>query len=125
MSHLVAWFEIPTLNLERAMAFYETVLGASFDKTEIATGFAMASFRGSEIGTGGALVWGPDFGYEPSNEGALIYITSAEPLGIVLARVEDAGGQVHRDLYSLGDNGFAAVVLDCEGNRIALHGWTP
>jgi predicted enzyme related to lactoylglutathione lyase len=105
------------------MDFYRAVLGVDFDVREIDTGFRMAAFGGSGVGQGGALVWGPEFGYYPSDEGALLYFAAQEPLSIVVGRVDDAGGQVLRDPFGLGGNGFAALLLDCEGNRIALHGW--
>lgn len=105
------------------MAFYEAVLGVLFEVQELAPGFLMARFVGGRLGgAGGALVWGPAHGYEPSSEGSLLYFAVNERLSDVLARVDDAGGEVLIPPYGLGTNGYAAVLLDCEGNRIALHG---
>jgi predicted enzyme related to lactoylglutathione lyase len=37
------------------------------------------------------------------------------------ARVEGAGGRVHRPRMSIGEYGFIGLVLDTEGNMIGLH----
>ena len=38
-----------------------------------------------------------------------------------IAQVRKLGGSVLQDAHPLGPHGWRAVVIDCEGNRIALH----
>jgi predicted enzyme related to lactoylglutathione lyase len=42
-------------------------------------------------------------------------------LGTPLSRVEAAGGSVVMPKTSIGENGYMAIFLDTEGNRVALH----
>lgn len=117
MHNAINWFEIPVADIERAAAFY----GAIFDtKLEINYGqdFASAMFPHNG-GVGGGLVAGE--GYTPNPQGALIYLNANPDLSVVLNRVKAAGGQVIQSKTSIGENGFFALILDSEGNRIALH----
>ncbi|MDX1614586.1 MAG: VOC family protein [Candidatus Promineifilaceae bacterium] len=118
----IYWFEIPVEDIERATAFYNTVLDAdmkAMDLTEsIGTVVAMIPDRG---GVGGMLVQGKAQGYIPSQEGALLYLNVAEPLDGVLARVEEAGGNVLLPKTSLGEHGWTAWIADTEGNRVGLR----
>ncbi|MEM1233786.1 MAG: VOC family protein, partial [Pseudomonadota bacterium] len=72
MTNPVYYFEIPVLDLERAIAFYQTVLGASFERKTV-DGHEMAFFQSddSQPGASGALAQGD--GYTPSLNGCLIY----------------------------------------------------
>jgi uncharacterized protein len=119
----VSWFEIPVSDMKRAVRFYETVF--DFKLTlQVFGQLEMAWFPGSENGRGsnGSLVLHKDF-YKPSHDGTLIYFTS--PSGDVVneeKKVEKAGGKIlfHKKLIS-ENFGYMSVVLDSEGNRIAVH----
>ena len=39
----------------------------------------------------------------------------------MLDRVEGAGGKVVMPKTSIGENGFMALFLDTEGNKVGLH----
>ena len=69
------WFEIPVLDMERAIKFYETVLGYQLVREQMGDQ-VMAWFPWVEnsIGSGGSLVLHPD--YKPSQDGVLLYITA-------------------------------------------------
>ena len=73
-------------------------------------------------GSSGALVKN-EKEYKPSKEGTLIYFTSPSgDLSNELSRVEKAGGKILIKKKKIGgDNGFMAVILDTEGNRVAMH----
>ena len=118
MSSALNWFEIPVNDIARAAAFYGAVLGKTFEASETAPGFRMAEFP-SDDGIAGALVQGE--GYVPSAAGSIIYLSVAEDLNLALARVRPAGGRVLMPKSPIGDGGFAAYVLDTEGNRVGLH----
>lgn len=49
-------FEIPVNNLDRAQAFYETVLGASLRREAMGPGQTLAVLPYTEPGVGGALI---------------------------------------------------------------------
>jgi predicted enzyme related to lactoylglutathione lyase len=60
-------------------------------------------------------------GYVPSDNGVVIYINGGDDLSHQLARVEPAGGKIIMPKTNIGENGFMALFLDTEGNRIAFH----
>lgn len=122
-SNVVGWFEIPVTDIDRAIKFYETILGISLSRNKMGP-LDMAWFPWVEggIGAAGSLVCNEDF-YRPSTDGTLVYLNSpAGDLSVELARVEDAGGKilVPRTLIK-EDIGYMAVFLDTEGNRVAFH----
>jgi uncharacterized protein len=63
----------------------------------------------------------PEF-YKPSADGALIYLNENPDLQLVLNRVEAAGGTIISPKKMIAPYiGYMALILDSEGNRIALH----
>lgn len=121
--NVVGWFEIPTLNMDRAIAFYEAVFGFSLQRQPVGDlDMAWFPWVENEIGSGGALVYQPDY-YKPADNGILIYFTAfSGDLANELARVELAGGQVLLPKTLIADDiGYMAWIADTEGNRIALH----
>jgi uncharacterized protein len=82
-------------------------------------GYSMALFP-SDNGIGGAIVVGE--GSTPSATGTLVYLNAGKDLAPVLGRVEEAGGRVilGKTLIS-EDDGYFALFIDSEGNKLALH----
>src|SRR5215831_8204993 len=119
MAHAINWFEIPAKNFERAKAFYEAVLNVKMVTPFPDMKYAMfpANMGNGEIG--GGLV--EETGYEPSHAGSLIYLNGGEDLSGPLSRVESAGGKIVIPKKSIGPNGFMAMFIDTEGNRVAFH----
>jgi len=122
-NNAVGWFEIPVSDMERAMVFYEKVLDLKMQRMQMGP-LDMAWFPWTETGAGspGSLVYHADF-YKPSTDGVLIYLTAhSGDLNNELGRVEDAGGKVLQPKTKISDEyGFMALILDSEGNRVALH----
>jgi len=122
-SNIVGWFEIPVVNMERAMKFYETVLDIKLSRNQMGP-LDMAWFPWVDEGKGsaGSLVCHPDF-YKPSSDGVLIYLTTqAGDMRIELDRIEPAGGKIIHPRKLIAEGyGYMAVFIDTEGNRIALH----
>ena len=58
---------------------------------------------------------------QPSAQGPLLYFNCQGRLDLAVAAVEAKGGKVLKPKHPIGPYGFRAVVLDSEGNRIALH----
>jgi hypothetical protein len=119
------WFEIPVADLDRAQAFYETVLAASLHREPMGPGITLAVFpfeRGA--GVGGCL-FRADHGPKPSADGALVYLDASPSLDATLARVEAAGGRILLSRTELPEGlGAFAHIADPEGNRVGLHAMT-
>ncbi|UTW57396.1 VOC family protein [Kordiimonas sp. SCSIO 12603] len=119
MINPVGYFEIPVLDMERAVSFYSTVFDYHFTPA-VVDGHEMALFphlEGKE-GITGALAKGD--AYIPSKNGSLIYFNT-DNIKDSLKRVVQAGGAVLYGRKSIGELGFVAEFEDSEGNRIALH----
>jgi len=117
MRDLLSWFEIPVLDIERAANFYGAIFATKLEINR-GDGFSSALFPHEGI-LGGGLVAGE--GYLPNPQGSLLYLNANPDLNVILKRIKAAGGQVIKSKTDLGENGFFALFLDTEGNRIALH----
>ena len=111
------WFDIPVADLDRAAAFYRAVLKIDVQKQEF-DGFAFC-FLAHDEGNGGCLV--PGAGEISSTGGILVYLNVDGRIRDAIAQVEQRGGKVMEPVHAIGPHGFRAVVLDSEGNRVALH----
>ena len=111
------WFDIPVADLDRAATFYGGVLGISVEKSQF-DNFSFAVLQHDD-GNGGCLI--PDAGAVASNGGVLLYMNVDGRMREAVARVPALGGKVVEPVRAIGPHGYRAVVLDSEGNRIALH----
>jgi hypothetical protein len=112
---LIAWFEIPVSDLDRATRFYEAVFGRPLNRERI-DGYDMAMFAGAD-GPEGALVKGD--AYVPGKAGPILYFRVSD-VDSVLKRASAAGGRILYPKKDIGPNGWVAEFEDSEGNRIAL-----
>jgi uncharacterized protein len=121
--NVAGWFEIPVIDMDRAVKFYENVLDIRLERNQMGPlDMAWFPYVDNSIGSGGSLVCHPGY-YKPSADGILIYLTS--PSGNIeteLQRVESNGGKivVPRKLIAEGF-GYMGAFIDTEGNRVALH----
>lgn len=120
--HAISWFEIPTADINRAQKFYETIFGISMITMDLPN-IQMRMFPIEDpMNIGGALVYNKDFYKPSSSDGPLIYLNGNPDVQNILDKVEGAGGQVVVPKTEISpDYGHMAVLLDTEGNRIALH----
>lgn len=119
MNNPLRWFEIPTVDLERATAFYEHTFAITL-RRENCGGNPLSIFPYAEPSPGGALVSMPQLA--PRDNGTLIYLDGGDDLSAVLARIPAAGGKVVMEKTDLGDGiGHIALFIDCEGNRVGIH----
>lgn len=123
--NIVGWFEIPVLDMDRAVRFYETVFEIKLDRRQLGP-LEMAWFPWVEggMGSSGSLVRS-EF-HKPSDEGVRIYFTAFSGDVVVEAgRVAAAGGEVLMPRTQISEDiGYMAMVRDTEGNRICLHSRT-
>jgi uncharacterized protein len=96
MKNAISWFEIPSLNLEKAAE-----------------------------GVGGALICGPTAPVTTTStgHGVLIYLySSAHSIDVLLQRAVNAGGSVAMPRTALPPGmGFMASIFDLDGNKVGLH----
>lgn len=116
----VGWFDLYVSNMDRAVAFYESVLQQVLSPIGDPTGETRMMGFPTEMaayGAGGALVQSPDG--RPGPGGTMIYF-SVSDCAIEASRVPAAGGRVVRPKFSIGEFGWVALCQDTEGNLFGL-----
>ena len=118
MQDQINWVDMPVIDLDRAAAFYSAVLN---NKVEIQSfeNFKFGLLPHAQTNVSGCLV--PSTADKISTIGALIYFNVNGRLTDALMRVTENGGEVIEDKTALDPHRFKAIILDSEGNRIALH----
>ena len=116
----ITWFEIYVEDLARAKFFYESVFDCSLIQEKTDGTFEAYRFPGQMPGNGamGSLMKHPM--RKPSLEGTMIYF-HCDDCQIQSELVKKNGGQVFRAKWSIGQDGFIAIIGDTEGNAIGLH----
>ncbi|MGH8428419.1 MAG: VOC family protein [Gammaproteobacteria bacterium] len=122
MQNQFVWVDIPVANLDRALRFYSAVLGSEV---------TMQSFSGVNFGllpheeqsVSGCLVESND--NKPSQTGPLVYLNVDGRMDIALSAVRENDGKVVQNSHQIGEHGYRAVVIDSEGNKVALHSAKP
>ncbi len=120
----VVWFEIYVQDMQRARAFYEAVFQCQLETLASpegeAQGMQMLSFPGdmSTMGASGALV---KMDGAPAGGGGTLVYFACEDCAVEQGRAVQAGGQVIKPKFSIGQYGHCALVIDTEGNAIGLH----
>ncbi|WP_283687525.1 VOC family protein [Dysgonomonas sp. Marseille-Q5470] len=119
MKKQVAFFEIPSVDFNRAVKFYELVLGISFNAMDF--GHEKMAFFPEESGKcPGAISYTPDF--NPSKDGVLISF-SVESIETSLDNVVKSGGKriIPKTKIEAERVGYFATFIDSEGNSIGLY----
>ncbi|WP_165155811.1 VOC family protein [Parabacteroides sp. ZJ-118] len=118
MKNLIAFFEIPATDFDRAVDFYQSIFGMELAQSACGNE-KMACFvqDGQAVG---ALSHAP--GFRPSADGVLIYF-HCDDMDPTLGRVKECGGKVMipRTRIQVEGRGSFAVFADPEGNRIGLY----
>ena len=123
MKNAISWFEIPATDINRAQKFYETILNISMNAMDMGD-IKMRLFPIDDPmnGVGGTLVDSGGFHKCSATDGLLIYLNGNPDVQNVLDKVEAAGGQILVPKKMISpEYGDMAIILDTEGNRIALH----
>ena len=124
-----SWIEIPASNLERAIAFYRIV----FDLDEIpvyedeppARIAVLLPSEKSLQNPGVSLVQSPT--HVPTPNGVLInfHVGNHAALEKAVATAQANSGSIAEPIVDMGDGVKYLVLLDCEGNSIALSSYEP
>ena len=97
MTQVIDWFEIPVSNLERACAFYETVLQTTLQRENYAgPSIQMAVFASAGDAVKGALMAGHP-ALKTGTAGTLVYLHAGASLDSALQRTTLAGGKIALD----------------------------
>ena len=119
----LCWTDIPVTNLDRAIKFYSAVLGKEVKRlAEGGTQYGLLPHE--EQNASGCLCVRSDSGgvnNTPSANGPLIYLLVEGRLDEAVEAARANGGKILRARQQIGEHGFRAVIIDSEGNRIALH----
>ncbi len=120
MSHnnTFCWVDIPVLDLDRAISFYSAVIGAPIEKFS-EHGFEFGLLPHTENNVSGCLCVMED--RKPSQNGPLVYLNAEGRLDKAIAEVEKQGCKVISAKQQIGPYGHRAIILDTEGNAIALY----
>jgi uncharacterized protein len=118
-SNPVRYVEIPVSDMDRAVRFYEAVLGMSLERTSI-DGHPMALFPYLDGAPGVTAALAQGDSYVPGRQGARVYFSVAD-IEATLARANAAGGRTLYPKTSIGDLGWVAEFEDSEGKCIAIH----
>jgi predicted enzyme related to lactoylglutathione lyase len=118
MANQVVWFDIPVTDLDRAIRFYSAILGTTVAKEEF-PGMSMGILPHEGDDVAGCLHLSDTD--RPSDHGPLLYFNCQGRLDEAVAAVVPHGGSIIKAKHSIGPYGSRAVILDSEGNRIALH----
>ena len=119
----LCWTDIPVTNLDRAIKFYSAVLGSNVSKMSEG-GFEYGLLPHEEQNASGCLCVGGDSvgnKNQPAQTGPLIYLSVEGRLDDAVKATRASGGKVLEEKQQIGPHGFRAIVIDSEGNRIALH----
>ncbi|MEH6703638.1 MAG: VOC family protein [Galbibacter orientalis] len=119
MKSHISIFEIPATDISRAVNFYQAILNINIEKIEM-PGMEMGIFPYEEQMVTGVIIKGD--GYKPSADGVTIYLNGGDNFQNILDKVEKNGGKILMPKTAHADgNGFFALFLDTEGNRLGLN----
>ena len=119
MRNPVGWFEIYVEDMDRARAFYESVLRVKLERLP-GPDIEMWNFPmdNNAAGAPGSLVKMPGF---PVGRNSVLIYFSCEDCANEESRVAAAGGRIEKTKFSIGDYGFISLAYDTEGNMFGLH----
>lgn len=117
MKKRIAWVEIPAVQMERAVKFYNALLGINMEILDFGRE-KMACFPNDE----GAISVSP--GFRPSKDGVLVSFDMGSELEQAVGTVSSMGGEIVQPITKIEaeGRGFFALFVDPEGNKVGLYG---
>ncbi len=112
------WIDIPVVDLDRAIQFYSMVVGEPVQKIDT-DGFVFGLLPHTEDNVSGCLCVMED--RKPSQDGALVYLNVDGRLAEAVNAAMTNGGKVLKAPEQIGPYGHRAIILDTEGNAVALY----
>lgn len=122
MKNQIVWVDIPVNDLDRAISFYSQVLEGKVTKENGHAGVIFGLLPHEEGNVSACLFTTSD--NTPSQNGPLVYLNAEGRLTKAMKLVPSLGGTILQEIQPIGKFGFRVVILDSEGNRIALHSFT-
>ena len=114
----ICWTDIPVTDLDRAIAFYSAVLNDPVIRQKAGHEFEFGVLPHKETASGCLTVCEDN---KPSQNGPLVYLSVEGRLDAAAETARSHGGKVLQEKHQIGPYGFRVLILDSEGNRIALH----
>lgn len=112
-----SFIEIPVLDMDRAVKFYEYIMDIRLQAMEYA-GALMAFFPRKSGTPGCSLI--KDDSYVPTTNGVLVYLDAWDDMDRILERIETSGGQIALEKTMISENHYYAKFIDSEGNQLAI-----
>ena len=114
----VVWVEVPVKDIHRAAKFYGVLFDQQLEPMEY-DGRKFATIEVSEGQVGLSL--NQFEGFNPSNDGVLVYLNAGEHFDAMLSRIETEGGSVVIPRSPMSETTVFATFNDTEGNTLALY----
>jgi Predicted enzyme related to lactoylglutathione lyase len=118
----LAYFEVPAVDIQRAIQFYQSVLGWKIERDQT-PGIDMEYYS---ITTGapmeGTLNTGGMYKRQEKDTAIRVY-AKVDDVNEVVTRVEQNGGGVMLPPMEIPNVGWVAIIIDSEGNPLGV--WKP
>jgi predicted enzyme related to lactoylglutathione lyase len=118
MNNTICWTDIPVNDLDRAIRFYTALLGKDVTK-QSGPRFEFGLLPHADNNVSGCLARME--GNRPCENGPLVYLSVEGRLDDAIGAARANGGRVVQERHPIGPHGHRAVIIDSEGNRVALH----
>jgi imidazolonepropionase-like amidohydrolase/predicted enzyme related to lactoylglutathione lyase len=115
----VTWFDIPVNDIDRAKAFYETVLNVKLFSLNLGD-IKFASFPEKSNGAGASGWLIQNKSLQPSGQGTVIYF-AVDDMDAAINRIQVAGGTILQPKMKMGQLGYICLFQDTEGNTVGLR----
>ena len=117
MQKLITWVEIPAVDFDRAVEFYNSVFNLNLAKLDFGEE-KMACFPNDE----GAISYAPNF--KPSKDGAFVSFSAPDNVETTLLKIQSKGGRIVQPKTKVEAEGrdYFAICTDSEGNKIGIYG---
>lgn len=119
MKNYVAMFEIPAIDISRAIQFYQSIFDIKIEQMDVGE-MQMGIFPYENQLVNAVIVKGKD--YQPSANGVTVYLNGGDDLQLIVDKIKAHQGKILVPKTAHADgNGFFAIFLDSEGNKLGLH----
>lgn len=117
-SNTFCWIDIPVTNLDRAIDFYTAVLNSPVQKIS-EHGFEFGLLPHTQDNVSGCLCVMSN--RKPSQDGPLVYLNVDGTLDESIEAAQKKGAKILEAKNQIGPYGHRAIILDTEGNAVALY----